>query len=98
MFICKNKQNIGKICQIRRTVNLFVKLRQKCRSPGVYLERWLEVRRSPRQSFIQSGAIYCRIWLWGAPTAGGALRIGGKGHRMNSKIKIQTNKAKLDVC
>jgi hypothetical protein len=23
MFICKNKPNIGKICQIRRTVNLF---------------------------------------------------------------------------
>jgi hypothetical protein len=28
MFICKNKPNIGKICHIRRTVNLFVKLRE----------------------------------------------------------------------
>jgi hypothetical protein len=26
------------------------------------------------------------------------LRIGGRGHRMNSKVKVQTNKAKLDVC
>jgi hypothetical protein len=25
------------------------------------------------------------------------LRIGGRGHQMNSKIKIQTNKAELDV-
>jgi hypothetical protein len=25
------------------------------------------------------------------------LRIGGRGRRMNSKVKIQTNKAKLDV-
>jgi hypothetical protein len=66
MFICKNKPNIGKICQIRRTVNLFVKLRQKHRSPGICLERRLEVQRSPRQSFVQSGAIYRRIWPWGA--------------------------------
>jgi hypothetical protein len=29
MFICKSKPNIGKICQIRRTVNLFVKLKDK---------------------------------------------------------------------
>jgi hypothetical protein len=26
------------------------------------------------------------------------LRIGGRGRRMNSKAKFQTNKAKLDVC
>jgi hypothetical protein len=26
------------------------------------------------------------------------LRIGGRGRQMNSEIKIQTNKAKLDVC
>jgi hypothetical protein len=26
------------------------------------------------------------------------LRIGGRGCQMNSKVKIQTNKAKLDVC
>jgi hypothetical protein len=26
------------------------------------------------------------------------LRIGERGRRMNSKVKIQTNKAKLDVC
>jgi hypothetical protein len=25
------------------------------------------------------------------------LRIGGRGRRMNSKVKDQTNKAKLDV-
>jgi hypothetical protein len=25
------------------------------------------------------------------------LRIGGTGHRMNLKVRIQTNKAKLDV-
>jgi hypothetical protein len=55
-------------------MSLFVKLRQKCRSPGVYLGSRLEVRRSPRQSFVQSGAIYRRIWLWGVPMAGGALK------------------------
>jgi hypothetical protein len=26
------------------------------------------------------------------------LRIGGRGRRMNSKVKVQTNKAKLDAC
>jgi hypothetical protein len=26
------------------------------------------------------------------------LRIGGRGRRMNSKVKVQTNKAKLDPC
>jgi hypothetical protein len=26
------------------------------------------------------------------------LSIGERGRRMNSKVKIQTNKAKLDVC
>jgi hypothetical protein len=26
------------------------------------------------------------------------LRIGGRGRRMNSKVKDQTNKGKLDVC
>jgi hypothetical protein len=26
------------------------------------------------------------------------LRIGGRGRRMNSKVKIQTNKEKLDAC
>jgi hypothetical protein len=26
------------------------------------------------------------------------LRIGGRGRWMNSKVKIQTNKAKLDAC
>jgi hypothetical protein len=26
------------------------------------------------------------------------FRIGGRGHRMKSKVKIQTNKAKLDAC
>jgi hypothetical protein len=26
------------------------------------------------------------------------LRIGGRGRRMNSKVKIQTNKAKLGAC
>jgi hypothetical protein len=26
------------------------------------------------------------------------LRIGGRGCQMNSKVKIQTNKAKLDAC
>jgi hypothetical protein len=75
-FICKNKPNIGKIYQIRQTVNLFVKLRQKRQSPGVYLGRRLEVRRSPRWSFVQSGAIYRRIWPWGTPTAGDALMHG----------------------
>jgi hypothetical protein len=25
------------------------------------------------------------------------LRIGGRGHRMNSKVRIQANKAELDV-
>jgi hypothetical protein len=25
------------------------------------------------------------------------LRIGGRWHRMNSKVKVQTNKAKFDV-
>jgi hypothetical protein len=59
-----------------RTVNLFVKLRQKRRSPGVYLERRLEVRRSPHQSFIQFGAIYRQIWQWRMSRAGGALRVG----------------------
>jgi hypothetical protein len=61
-FICKNKPNIGKIGQIRRTVNLFVKQRQKRRSLDVYMGRRLEVRCSPRQSFVQSSSIYRRIW------------------------------------
>jgi hypothetical protein len=26
------------------------------------------------------------------------LRIGGRGRQMNSKVKIQTNNAKLDAC
>jgi hypothetical protein len=26
------------------------------------------------------------------------LMIGGRGRRMNSKIKVQTNKTKLDAC
>jgi hypothetical protein len=26
------------------------------------------------------------------------LRIGRREHQMNSKVKIQTNKAKLDAC
>jgi hypothetical protein len=26
------------------------------------------------------------------------LRIGGRGRRMNSKVKVQTNKTKLDAC
>jgi hypothetical protein len=26
------------------------------------------------------------------------LRIGGRGRRMNSKVKVQTNKAKLGAC
>jgi hypothetical protein len=27
----------------------------------------------------------------------GGLRIGGRGHQINSKVKIQTNKTELDV-
>jgi hypothetical protein len=26
------------------------------------------------------------------------LRIGGRGRQMNLKVKVQTNKAKLDAC
>jgi hypothetical protein len=26
------------------------------------------------------------------------LGIGGRGHQMNSKVKVQTNKAKLGAC
>jgi hypothetical protein len=51
----------------------FVKISQKHRFLGVLLGCRLEVRRSPRLIFIQSGAIYRRIWPWGAPTAGDAL-------------------------
>src|SRR5215203_4276027 len=33
----------------------------------------LELRRSPRQIFLQSRRKYRRIWAWGAPTSGDAL-------------------------
>jgi hypothetical protein len=44
---------------------LFVKKSQKHRFSGVLLGCRLEVRRSPRLIFVQSGAIYRRIWPWG---------------------------------
>jgi hypothetical protein len=44
-----------------------MKLRQKRRSSDVYLGRRLEIRRSRRQSFTQSDAIYRRIWPQRAP-------------------------------
>jgi hypothetical protein len=43
---------------------LFVKISQKRRFPGVKLGCRLEVRRSPRLIFVQSGEIYRRIWPW----------------------------------
>jgi hypothetical protein len=52
---------------------LFVKISQKRRFPGVYLGCRLEVRRSPRLIFVQSGENYRRIRPWGAQTAGDAL-------------------------
>jgi hypothetical protein len=51
----------------------FVKISQKYRFPDVFLGCRLEVQRSPRLIFVQSGAIYRWIWSWRAPTAGDAL-------------------------
>jgi hypothetical protein len=59
---------------------LFVKISQKRRFPGVYPGCLLEIRRSPRLIFVQSGENYRRIWPWGAQTAGDALRIFLQDH------------------
>jgi hypothetical protein len=69
-FICKNKPNIGKLYQIRRTITFICK-----NKPKMPISGRLIVWRSPRQSFVQSGAIYRRIWPWGAPTAEDALKV-----------------------
>jgi hypothetical protein len=52
------------------------------------VESRLEVRRCPRQYFVQSGATYRRIWPWGAPTAGDAL----KEKKMLRKRRISQKK------
>jgi hypothetical protein len=57
--------------------HLFVKISQKRRFPGVLLGCRLEVRRTPRLIFVQSGENYRRIRPWGAQTAGDALIVGG---------------------
>jgi hypothetical protein len=59
-----------KFAELKR---LFIKKSQKRRFSGILLRCRLEVRRSPRLNFAQSGVIYHRIWPWGAPTAEDAL-------------------------
>jgi hypothetical protein len=50
----------------------------------------LELRRSPRQIFLQSGRKFRRIWAWGAPTSGDALTTWPSGQsQLKSRISQQ---------
>jgi hypothetical protein len=62
--------NCMKFAELER---LFVKIKSKTSISGRIAGVRLEVRRSPRLIFVQSGDNYRRIRPWGAQTAGDAL-------------------------
>jgi hypothetical protein len=60
--------------------------------------RWRRKRRRIHDSNAQVPHGRCRLMrVNSANVLDEGLRIGGRGRRMNSKVRIQTNKAKLDV-
>jgi hypothetical protein len=54
--------------------------------------------RNPLTTSLWSGNMFLSLTrVSSANVEDEGLRIGGRGHRMNSKVNIQANKAELDV-